>query len=81
MKMTDIEPFVNVIKPEHSDGQLYACPCCAESTLGERGSFEICSRCGWEDDGQDDHDASMVRGGPNGNLSLTDAGDIWKEKR
>jgi hypothetical protein len=29
--------------------------------------------CFWEDDGQDDHDADMVRGGPNANLSLTEA--------
>ena len=26
--------------------------------------------CFWEDDGQDDHDAEEVRGGPNGCLSL-----------
>jgi Cysteine-rich CPCC len=26
-----------------------------------------------KDDGQDDHDADIVRGGPNGSLSLTDA--------
>jgi hypothetical protein len=25
--------------------------------------------CFWEDDGQDDHDADLVRGGPNGALS------------
>lgn len=29
--------------------------------------------CFWEDDGQDDHDADTVRGGPNGSLSLTQA--------
>jgi hypothetical protein len=27
--------------------------------------------CFWEDDGQDDHDADEVRGGPNSDLSLT----------
>jgi len=27
----------------------------------------------WEDDGQDDHDADEVRGGPNGTLSLLQA--------
>ncbi|MGW4819347.1 CPCC family cysteine-rich protein [Streptomyces sp. NPDC004227] len=31
------------------------------------------SVCFWEDDGQDDHDADRVRGGPNGRLSLTEA--------
>ena len=29
--------------------------------------------CYWEDDGQDDHDANDVRGGPNGVLSLEQA--------
>ena len=42
-------------------------------TLSERGGFEICSVCWWEDDGQDDADADVVRGGPNGDLSLTQA--------
>jgi hypothetical protein len=41
--------------------------------LGERGGFEICPVCFWEDDGQDDHDADQARGGPNGNLSLAQA--------
>lgn len=35
--------------------------------------FEICPVCFWEDDGQDDHDADVVRGGPNRSLSLQDA--------
>jgi hypothetical protein len=37
-----------------------------------RGDYEICKVCFWEDDGQDDHDADVVRGGPNRSLSLTD---------
>ena len=48
------------------------CPCCGFRTLGERGSYEICSVCYWEDDGQDDADADVVRGGPNRGLSLTE---------
>ncbi|WP_201788049.1 CPCC family cysteine-rich protein [Devosia insulae] len=50
-----------------------ACPCCAYLTLGDRGGFEICPVCYWEDDGQDDADADVVRGGPNASLSLTQA--------
>ncbi len=49
------------------------CPCCLCLTLSERDSFDICPVCFWEDDGQDDHDADVVRGGPNGSLSLTSA--------
>jgi len=60
-----------VIGPE--DGRTFACPCCRHLTLTERGGFDICPVCYWEDDGQDDKDASMVRGGPNGALSLEQA--------
>ena len=75
-----MKKFTNVIKPIASDGSLYACPCCGEKTLSERGSFEICGVCAWEDDGQDDHDADVVRGGPNGGLSLTEARRLFRER-
>jgi hypothetical protein len=52
---------------------LVACPCCLQRTLEERADFEICPECGWEDDGQGDADAHIVRGGPNGPLSLARA--------
>jgi hypothetical protein len=51
----------------------YACPCCGYLTLSQRGGYLICKVCFWEDDGQDDHDADQVRGGPNGALSLSAA--------
>jgi hypothetical protein len=56
-----------------AEGGPYRCPCCRKRALTERGGFEICAVCFWEDDGQDDHDAGVVRGGPNGALSLTTA--------
>ena len=46
------------------------CPCCHFKTLNALASFEICPVCFWQDDGQNDDDASVIRGGPNGNLSL-----------
>ena len=49
---------------------MLACPCCGHGTLGERGGFEICPVCFWEDDGQDSADAGVERGGPN-QTSLT----------
>src|SRR5437764_12720881 len=49
------------------------CPCCGCKTVSERGGFEICPVCFWEDDGQDEHDADVVHGGPNGALSLAQA--------
>jgi hypothetical protein len=53
-----------------AEGGPYRCPCCGYRTLNERGAFELCPVCFWEDDGQDELDADAVRGGPNGSLSL-----------
>jgi hypothetical protein len=39
----------------------------------------MCPVCYWEDDGQDDADANIVRGGPNGNLSLSEARNNFAE--
>lgn len=51
--------------------EKHTCPGCGYPTLSERGSYEICSICNWEDDNQDDDDADSIWGGPNGKLSLT----------
>ncbi|QLQ38938.1 CPCC family cysteine-rich protein [Micromonospora robiginosa] len=71
MRWDDAAQFVNVNRGP--DGGPYACPCCGFLTLGERGGYEICDVCFWEDDGQDEHDAGRVRGGPNRNVSLLEA--------
>ena len=52
--------------------KLFTCPGCGYPTLTERGSYDICDVCNWEDDNQDDNEADKVWGGPNGNLSLTE---------
>src|SRR5262245_20186377 len=62
----------SVVRPSEA-GRRFACPCCRCLTLDERGGFDICPVCFWEDDGQDDADANVVRGGPNGALSLDQA--------
>lgn len=54
-------------------GASYFCPCCKYKTLRTRGEHEICMVCYWEDDGQDEHDAEIVRGGPNCEISLRQA--------
>lgn len=56
-----------------SAGVRYPCPCCGYPMLWERGSYEICRLCDWEDDGQDDPHAEEVWGGPNGSYSLAQA--------
>ena len=58
---------------ESKSTDLLACPCCGYGTLASRNEFEICEICWWEDDGQDNNNASQVLGGPNSNLSLTRA--------
>jgi hypothetical protein len=54
-------------------GRLQACPCCGRKTLHGLGEDDICGVCWWHDDGQDNVDADEVRGGPNSDLSLTQA--------
>jgi hypothetical protein len=66
-----VDPFVNVVFDAASGP--YPCPCCSYVTLSARGAYEIRPVCFWEDDGQDEHDADEVRGGPNYSLSLTAA--------
>jgi hypothetical protein len=61
--------WTSIVEPEQARPS-YRCPCCRYRTLHSRGCFEICKVCFWEDDGQDDHDADVVRGGPNHDLSL-----------
>jgi hypothetical protein len=63
-------PFVNVVR---RGAGPYACPCCGYLTLEELGGHRICAVCSWQDDGQNDGDADLVRGGPNRELSLTTA--------
>lgn len=49
------------------------CPCCRCLTLAQRGSYEICPVCFWEEDGQDEVDSLTVRGGPSATLGLAQA--------
>lgn len=51
----------------------FTCPACGFPALHERAAYEVCGLCGWEDDGQDTLDASAVRGGRGGKVSLHDA--------
>ena len=59
----------------------FTCPVCGYPTHLERGSFDICSLCNWEDDGQDDPTADEVTGGPNGDLSLREARENFATHR
>ena len=54
-------------------GIQYRCPCCGYKTLAAPAVLELCPVCWWEDDGQEDEDASDVRLTVNGQLSLLEA--------
>ncbi|MEQ8477834.1 CPCC family cysteine-rich protein [Fulvivirga sp.] len=49
---------------------LNTCPGCGYPSIDERGNYEICAICNWEDDGQDDKHENENWGGPN-KISLT----------
>jgi len=51
----------------------YRCPCCGYKTLETPNAMGLCPVCWWEDDGQEDADASDVRLTVNGQLSLDEA--------
>ncbi|MEE6452628.1 CPCC family cysteine-rich protein [Gottfriedia acidiceleris] len=61
--------------------KLYPCPCCGYKTLEEedRGSYEICQVCFWEDDIIQNEDEDFV-GGAN-DLSLRQAKENFKKYR
>jgi len=51
----------------------FRCPCCGYRTLEAPAAMKLCPICWWEDDGQEDADASDIRLTVNGHLSLTEA--------
>ena len=57
----------------------HSCPVCKQQTLNERGAFEICSVCGWEDDPAQSQDPGFA-GGAN-RESLNQARATWRRKQ
>jgi uncharacterized Zn finger protein (UPF0148 family) len=56
----------------------HPCPCCGSKVLRERGAFEICPVCGWEDDPAQSADPGFA-GGAN-ELSLNAARAAWQAR-
>jgi hypothetical protein len=54
------------------------CLCCGYKTLAMPEAQELCQVCWWQDDGQDDRDADVVRRTVNGNLSLSEGRRNYK---
>lgn len=54
---------------------MFACPCCEYLTLRERGEYQICPVCRWEDTGVDEHSAYS---GPN-HMTLGEGRENFKK--
>ena len=59
--------------------EYFLCPCCYFPTLTAPGAYNLCLLCDWEDDGQADHNADEILGGPNSDYSLTEARENFKK--
>jgi hypothetical protein len=57
----------------------FRCPCCGFKTLEAPEVLALCPVCWWEDDGQEDGDASEVRLTVNGALSLKEAREYYAQ--
>ena len=55
----------------------FRCPCCGYRTLDAPAALALCPVCWWEDDGQEDADASEVHLTVNGDLSLAEAREYF----
>lgn len=58
--------------------KLLPCDCCGAHTIAARGQYEVCSRCGWEDDPVQAKDPDFA-GGANP-TSLNQARAAWRDR-
>jgi hypothetical protein len=73
-KFKKLYKFPLIIKGDPEE--LIICPCCNYKTISEKGNYEICPVCFWEDDGNDDEfKYSQVN-----HMTLKEAKDNFKEK-
>jgi hypothetical protein len=59
-------------------GSLKRCPCCDFRTLEERGGYNICPICFWEDDGDWALDDELCRCGPNHGKTLGEGREHYR---
>ncbi len=59
--------------------ERFRCPCCGFRTLEAPATLGLCPVCWWEDDGQEDEDATDVRNTVNGELSLSEAREFYSQ--
>ena len=73
-----IDTLSNSVHAEPQEGVKYRCPCCGYKTLEERGGFDICPVCFWEDDGQDEVDAETRRPFSPNHMSLAQGRENYR---
>ena len=57
--------------------EKHNCPVCGKFEFEERGSFDICENCGWEDDPIQEEDHNY-KGGAN-KMSVNEAEEAYKK--
>ncbi len=67
------------VRPQTRPEVRFRCPCCGCRTLKAPGALGLCPVCWWEDDGQEDSDASEIRLTVNGQLSLDQAREFYAQ--
>ncbi|GCE08215.1 hypothetical protein KDAU_55440 [Dictyobacter aurantiacus] len=60
-QFTPIDWKQMTIQLQPAENGKYRCPCCGYRTLNDRCEYELCAVCGWQDDGQDNWDATTNR--------------------
>ena len=61
-----------------ADHDVFLCPVCAAPVSGQRGEYDICAVCGWEDDPVQAADPSYSRGANPNSLDNARAG--WEHR-
>jgi uncharacterized Zn finger protein (UPF0148 family) len=63
-------------RTERKEGDAYCCPVCGYPTLSERGGYDICALCNWEDELVDDVDTAT---GPNRDYTIREARENFRQ--
>ncbi len=69
-----LKPHYTYLEENRPTKQAHKCPVCGEYTFKDIDSYDICTSCGWEDDG-------YFTGGGANTMSLEEAILDFKEKR
>lgn len=65
-------------KVELNNASLTPCPCCGARVITQKGGYEICNRCGWEDDPVQQKNPDLSDGA--NSMSLNQAREDWRVK-